>query len=131
MKMAMPDSKALVGILAYLAENRMNMALEASNIIYMEPEAMITRKDSKISQPTTSESQRLDCIYYDEPLGFEKDTRESIQRMKTQDPLKEVDLGYGTIKRITYISTKVDSSTKNQVIKFLKEFKDFFAWTTY
>jgi len=30
------------------------------------------------------------------------------KKLQAQDPLKEVDLGDGTIKRPTYISTKID-----------------------
>jgi len=41
------------------------------------------------------EDQRLDCIYDDEPLGFEKDPMGSAQKMQAQDPLEEVDLGDG------------------------------------
>lgn len=48
--------------------------------------------------------------------------------MKVQNPLEEVNLGDGTIKRITYINTEIDNGMNNQVIKLLKEFKDCFAW---
>ncbi|MCI94759.1 hypothetical protein A2U01_0116057, partial [Trifolium medium] len=34
------------------------------------------------------EMQRLDCIYDDEPLGFEKDPSSSNQKMQSQDPLQ-------------------------------------------
>ena len=76
----------------------------------------------------TSNIQRLDCIYNDEPLGFEKDPQNSIKKMEAQDPLEEVDLGDGSMKRPTYISAKIDPSLKTQMIKLLKEFKDCFAW---
>src|ERR1044072_3138148 len=39
-----------------------------------------------------SKFQRLDCIYDDEPLGFEKDLQDSTKRMQAQDPLEENDL---------------------------------------
>ena len=48
--------------------------------------------------------------------------------MQAQDPLEELDLSDGAIRRITYISTKIDIKMKDQVIEFLKEFRDCFAW---
>ena len=80
------------------------------------------------SQTTTSKSQRIDCIYGEERLRFEKDPRDDVLKMQAQDPLEEVDLGDGSIKRITYINTKIKGQIKDQVIKLLKEFKDCFAW---
>ena len=93
----------------------------------MAPEAIMVEKLGEQSQATTSESQRLDCTYEEGPLGFEKDPRDNILKMQAQDPLEEVDLGDGTIRRIIYINTKIDSKMKNQVIELLKEFKDCFA----
>src|ERR1044072_2754073 len=77
------------------------------------------------SAPTT---QRLDCIYDDEPFGFERDPQISTKRMQAQDPLEEVYLRDGEVKRPTYISVKIDPSLKNQMISLLKEFKDCFTW---
>jgi len=67
------------------------------------------------------EYQRLDCIYGDEPLGFEKDPMGPAKKMQAQDPLKEVDLGDGSVKRSTYISTKIDKEFKAQIIELLKK----------
>lgn len=39
------------------------------------------------------QGQRLDTIYDDEPLGFEKDPLASNPKMLAQDPLEEIDLG--------------------------------------
>ena len=77
------------------------------------------------SAPTT---QRLDCIYDDEPFGFERDPQISTKRMQAQNPLEEIDLGDGEVKRPTYISAKIDPRLKNQMISLFKEFKDCFAW---
>lgn len=77
-----------------------------------------------MGQETTSESQMLDCIYDDELLGFEKDPTNFSVKMHAQDPLKEVDLGDGGIKRPTYINTKVKYHLKKDVIELLKKFKD-------
>jgi hypothetical protein len=45
-------------------------------------------------------------------LGFEKDPMGSAKRMQAQDPLEEVDMGDGRVKRPTYISTKIDKDFK-------------------
>jgi len=52
----------------------------------------------------------------------------SAKRMKAQDPLEEVDMGDGSIKRPTYISTKIDKDFIVQIIELLKKYKDSFAW---
>lgn len=54
-----------------------------------EPQSTGTRNDGM-------GSQRLDCIYDDEPSGFKKDLVTSATKMYPQDPLEEVDLGDGT-----------------------------------
>lgn len=53
------------------------------------------------------QDQWLDAIYDDEPLGFRKDPLATNIKMLAQDPLEEVDLGEGVIKRPTYISTNI------------------------
>jgi len=40
----------------------------------------------------------------------------STEKIKAQDPLEEVDLGDGSIKRPTYISTKIDKDFKIQIV---------------
>ncbi|XP_045798024.1 uncharacterized protein LOC123892265 [Trifolium pratense] len=82
----------------------------------------------KASDENNGESQRLDCIYDDEPLGFEKDPHSSIQRMQAQDPLQEVDIGDGSIKRPTYISANIDPILRERMVELLKSYKDCFAW---
>src|ERR1044072_6972687 len=86
-----------------------------------------TNDHSRMNEEGTLTSQRLDCIYDDEPLGFERDPQISTKRMQAQDPLEEVDLGDSEVKRPTYISAKIDPSLKSQMISLLKEFKDCFA----
>lgn len=86
-----------------------------------------TNKIDEIGENTILFSHRLDFIYDDEPLGFEKDPHASIKRIKAQDP-QEVDLGDVIIRKPTYISTKTNPSLKNLMIKLLKDFKDCFAW---
>lgn len=72
-------------------------------------------------------SLRLDCIYDDEPLGFEKDLVASATKMHPQDSLEEVNLGDEIIKRPTYINTNINPSLRLEVIKLLHKFKDCFT----
>jgi hypothetical protein len=76
------------------------VAFEATNNVQNE---LATSANASI----TGNNQRLDCIYDNEPLGFEKDQISSNQRMQAQDPLQEIDIGDGPIKRPTYISNKL------------------------
>src|SRR5580765_2353540 len=115
-KTPMSEAEALDKITAYMAENRINAALEAGLYHKMALEAIHVKKDE--SNRNTSEhpsmkeegiptNQRLDCIYDDEPLGFERDPSISTKRLQAQDALEEVDLGDGEIKRPTDISAKI------------------------
>ena len=52
----------------------------------------------------------------------------STTKMRAQDPLEEVDLGDGTVKRLTYVSTKIPKEFKDRIVELLKEYKDCFAW---
>ena len=76
----------------------------------------------------------LDCIYDNEPLGFEYSSVVSIdlcnrnKRLIMQDPLEEIDLGNGKEKRPTYISTLSSPEFKKELIDILMEFRDCFAW---
>ena len=70
------------------------------------------------------QSQRLDAIYDDEPLGFEKDLVAPNIKMLAQDPLEEIDLGDVIRKRPTYISVNLSLELKVKVIQLLKEYKD-------
>lgn len=74
------------------------------------------------------QGQRLDAIYDEEPLGFEKDLLATNIKMLAQDPLEEIDLGKGLTKMPTYISANINPQLKVKVIQLLKEFKDCFAW---
>jgi hypothetical protein len=77
---------------------------------------------------TSSMIKKLDCIYDDEPLGFEADPMVTTTKMRAQDPLEEVDLGDGTIKRPTYVSAKITKQFKDRIVELLKEYKDCFVW---
>ena len=72
--------------------------------------------------------QKLDCIYDDEPLGFEEDPLGSTTKMRAQDPLEEVDSGDGSVKRRTYVSAKITTGFRDGIMELLKDYKDCFAW---
>ncbi|CAJ2653075.1 unnamed protein product [Trifolium pratense] len=114
------------------AENRIKMALEAINIQEdMAVEANGDLRDElalEASEVNDGKKQRLDCIYDDEPLGFEKDPHSSIQRMQAQDPLQEVDIGDGSVKRPTYISANIDPTLRERMVELLKKYRDCFSW---
>jgi len=110
-------------IMAYVVVNSEKTALEAE---IKQEEFIKNAKDD--FQYCSIQNQRLDWVYDDEPLGFEKDPMGSAKRMKAQDPLEEVDMGDGSIKRPTYISTKIDKDFIVQIIELLKKYKDSFAW---
>lgn len=118
-------------ISAYLAENKRITALEVG---VDESQNMVVKavnnqsKHGLKGQETALESRRLDCIYDEEPLGFEKEPSISLQKMQAQDPLEEINLGGEACKRPTYISTKVGPSMKAKLVQILKEYKDCFAW---
>ncbi|XP_045809861.1 uncharacterized protein LOC123904219 [Trifolium pratense] len=48
--------------------------------------------------------------------------------MQAQDPLEEIDIGDGSIKRPTYISANIPKDLRDKLVELLKEFKDCFAW---
>ena len=113
------ESEVWTRISAYLAENKRKAALEADKQSLVVEAINKEMNISQQGQTTASESRRLDCIYDDEPLGFEKNPSNELQKMQAQDPLEEIDLGDGVTKRPTYISTKVGSRMKAKLIEVL------------
>ncbi|KAK2422894.1 hypothetical protein QL285_033388 [Trifolium repens] len=99
MKIMMTESSAWARITAYKAETKLNTALEADVHQSMATEAKV--ESDGISMP---QAQRLDCIYDEEPLGFEKDPLNETPKMQAQDLLEEIDIGNDSVKRPTYIS---------------------------
>ena len=129
---------ALERITAYIAENKLKEALEAE-VKYMAVEANKENSNEQCPQRDVAEDydnnqmgewqhQKLDAIYDDEPLGFEKDPVSTNVKMVAQDPLEEINLGLGAESRPTYISAKMDPQFKVEIVQLLKEFKDCFAW---
>nr|KYP48096.1 Transposon Ty3-G Gag-Pol polyprotein [Cajanus cajan] len=70
---------------------------------------------------------KLDCIFDDSPLGFERATK-GEHKLKSQDPLEEVNLGTIENKKVTYISKFLQGELKEEIIRVLHEYKDCFAW---
>ncbi|XP_057439893.1 uncharacterized protein LOC130731635 [Lotus japonicus] len=120
-------------ISAYAAEMRIKTALEAEQYIGTAKEAEyeeICKPEECLDLDHFNEDRSepvLDCIYDDEPLGFEQ-SLDPMLKMQAQDPLQEVDLGDGTKKRPTYVSSLIDSGFKNRIVSLLQEYKDCFAW---
>src|ERR1044072_9771995 len=104
-KIPMSEASALDKITAYMAENRINAALEAGLYHKMALEDINVEKDESnqnmVLRPQDSNlltdehpsmkeegiptNQRLDCIYDDEPLGLERDPSISAKRMQAQE----------------------------------------------
>lgn len=125
-------SRSLAQIFLYMAENRLKSALEVENFQNMACEANVESFENLRcginGRTTASKNHKLDYIYDNEPLGFEKGPQETNKKMQAQDPLEEVDLGDEAVKRLAHISVKIKLGTKKEVIKLLKEFKDWVAW---
>ena len=122
-KIMMTESSAWARITAYMAKTKLNTALEADVHQNMATEAKV--ESDGISMP---QAQRLDCIYDEEPLGFERDPLNETPKMQAQDPLEEIDIGDGSAKRPTYISANISPDLKGKLVLLLKEFSDCFAW---
>src|ERR1051325_922334 len=128
----MIESSFFKKISAYMAENEWKAALEAE-IDNMAAEVNERDRDGSRDSPFEEHKivemdERLDAIYDKEPLGFEKDPTDSGAKMLAQDPLEKVNMGDENTKRITYVSTKLNSSLKQKVIEVLRKNKDCFAW---
>jgi len=106
-----------------MAENQSNAAKEAKILQKDENKTLIEERDDDFI-----ENQKLDCIYDDEPLGFEEDPVGSTTKMRVEDPLEEVDIGDGSVKRPTYVSTKIPKEFRDRIVELLKEYKDCFTW---
>lgn len=117
MPVMMSELEALRNISAYVAENKIKVAIEAEESMVVEAYAL---------NKGDFDMQRLDYIYESEPLGFEKDPK-APERIRPKDPLEEVDLGGNGEKRPTYINANIDNKLKSEVISILKEFRDCFA----
>jgi len=54
------------------------------------------------------EDLNLDSIYDNSPLGFEKPMSSGLKKMKSQDPLEEINLGTKGNQKPTYVSKLLD-----------------------
>ena len=50
------------------------------------------QKSKKVFFEQKGEESRLDCIYDNSPLGFEKPISLKLKKMESQDPLEEINL---------------------------------------
>ncbi|XP_050897324.1 uncharacterized protein LOC127104162 [Lathyrus oleraceus] len=132
----MAELEALKRILTYVTEKKIKLVLEAEENMVVE--AYVSKKedilaiepeppDKSVVTKGNVNMQCLDCIYDDEPLGFEKDPR-APEEMRLQDPLEEVDLGENGDKRPTYISANIDKELKseNEDFKWQEEHQEAF-----
>ncbi|XP_050875597.1 uncharacterized protein LOC127079231 [Lathyrus oleraceus] len=85
------ESESLARILAYLAENKRRSILKKERLqdLAYEAEGL---ESGRQDQTIALESWRLDCMYDNEPLGFEKYPLNESQKMQAQDPFEEIDL---------------------------------------
>ena len=72
--------------------------------------------------------QKLGCVFDDEPLGFKKDLYLANKKIQAQDPLEEIDLGDGSVKKLTFVSSKIGPYFKVRLMALLRKYKDCFAW---
>ena len=62
------------------------------------------------------------------PWVSKRNRLSQAQKCWLKTPLEEIDLGDGSVRRITYISAKLDPKLKSRLIELLKEYVDIFAW---
>ena len=100
----MTEFVTLKRISAYIAANKQQLALEAEvkNMDVEANEVSRPKGPGKYFDPRPpvegqekERDQRLDAIYDDESLGFEKDPLATNVKILAQDPLEEVNLGEG------------------------------------
>jgi hypothetical protein len=87
-----------------LTENEIKKALEAE---LQQKMVIRTIKKDTFEKEMMVEGQKFDCVFDDEPLGFEKDSSLVDKKIQAQDPLEEIDLGDGSVKRPTYVSSEI------------------------
>ena len=122
----MSEQEAWRKIMAYVAENKIEKALEAElqqNMIIGTIAKDGVEPINKEPEEVMVEGQRLDCIYDDETLGFAKDPSHLTEKIQAQDHLEEIDLVDGSVKRPTYTSSKIVPEWKVQTIALLKNIK--------
>ncbi|GKV42187.1 hypothetical protein SLEP1_g49624 [Rubroshorea leprosula] len=49
-------------------------------------------------------------------------------KAEVQDPLEEINLGSESEPKVTFISGSLELQTRDQIVRLLHEFKDYFAW---
>nr|KYP33891.1 Transposon Ty3-G Gag-Pol polyprotein [Cajanus cajan] len=96
-----------------------------------EKEKIEMKKDQEVEKLKEGKEQeselKLDCIFDDSPLGFERATKEE-HKLESQDPLEEINLGTVEDRKVTYISKLLPRELKEELIRVLHDYKDCFAW---
>ncbi|XP_020235254.1 DNA ligase 1-like [Cajanus cajan] len=96
-----------------------------------EKEKMEIKMDQEVENLEEGKEQelefKLDCIFDDSPLGFERATRDD-HKLESQDPLEEINLGTVENRKVTYISKLLQGELKEELIRVLNDYKDCFAW---
>ena len=76
------ESEILAQISTYVVENKVKSTLEAERLQDLAVKANAENREGHYGQTSTLESRRLDCVYDNEPLGFEKDPLNTIQKIQ-------------------------------------------------
>ena len=81
------------------------------------------QKSKKVFFEQKGEESRLDCIYDNSPLGFEKPMSSGLKNMEPQDPLEEINLGTEENQKPTYVRKLVDTRLRENIVFLLQEVK--------
>ena len=126
-----PEQKAWNRIVAYLDENEIKKALKAKlqqKMVVGTIEKGTFETFTEEPKEMMVEGQKLDCVFDDGPLGFEKDPSIENKKIQAQYPLEKIDLGDGSVKRPTYVSSEIGQDFKTRLTVLLRKYKDCFTW---
>nr|KYP41519.1 Putative AC transposase [Cajanus cajan] len=88
-----------------------------------EKESLEIKIGDEQSRVSERGEERLNCVFDDAPLGFEKGESDEL-KVESQDPLEEVNLGTIENRRITYINKLAKESFKEQIVRVLHEYRN-------
>ena len=126
----MPKQSAWNRIVAYLADNEIKKALVAElkqNMVVGTIEKGTSETFTKEPKEMMVEGQKLDCIFDGEPSEFEDNLFPTNKKIQAQDSLEEIDLGDGSVKRPSYVSSKIGPDFKTRLVALWRGYKDCFA----
>ena len=64
-----------------------------------------------------------------EAIEDTEDMDKLVQGFTSGDPLEKVDIGDGSVPRLTFVNANLSAEYKADLIKLLKEYVDCFAWS--